>query len=195
MSNNNQTCHGIHNNMLAASEKHTLRFLNKKLWRFKTFVRNALWHIQAKDFSRTLIRALTKIVTEPSAAGKKIRPNDLHTLAEDDALNLLPGELVEIKSEAEILATLDGNKKCKGLFWMPSMRKFCGKQYRVFKRLETILLEATGGVRKIKNTVLLEEVICDGYDFYGCDRSCFYYWREAWLRRVEPGKTHEAINS
>lgn len=195
MSDSNQSCHGIQNNMQAASENHTLKF-GKMLWRFKTFVRNALWHIEAEDFSRSLINAVTKIVKEPSAAAnKKIRLRDLYKLKEHEVLNLHPRELVEIKSEAEILATLDENKKYHGLFWMPSMRIFCGKQYRVFKRVETIMLEGSGEIRKIRNTVLLENVICDGGDFYGCDRSCFYYWREAWLRRVEPGKAPEAFNS
>jgi hypothetical protein len=64
------------------------------------------------------------------------------------------------------------------------MKDYCGKRYRVFKRLETILLESNGQLRKMKNTVLLEGVTCDGSEFYGCDRSCFHYWREVWLRRA-----------
>jgi hypothetical protein len=100
-------------------------------------------------------------------------------------LNLQPGDWVEVRSEEEILAMLDKNRKYKGLGWMAGMSKHCGKRYRVFKRLETILLESTGEYRKVKNTVLLEGVICDGSPFNGCDRSCFFYWREAWLNRAE----------
>jgi len=95
---------------------------------------------------------------------------------------------VEVKSEAQILATLDKNGKYKGLYWMCNMRKFCGKRYRVYKRLERMLLECTGEYRKIKNTVLLEEVFCDGEEWYGCDRTCFHFWREVWLKRVEGPK-------
>jgi hypothetical protein len=101
-----------------------------------------------------------------------------------EVLNLQPGELVEVKSEEEILATLDQNGKSEGLYWMPEMQKFCGKRFRVLKRLERILLESTQKYRKVKNMVLLEGVMCDG-QAYGCDRSCFHFWREAWLRRVE----------
>jgi hypothetical protein len=108
---------------------------------------------------------------------------------DEEVLDLQPGETVEVKSETEILATLDASGKYKGLFWMPSMSRFCGKRYRVFKRLNVILLESTLEFKKVRHTVLLEGVLCDGNGFYGCDRSCFHYWREAWLRRVSPDGT------
>jgi hypothetical protein len=103
----------------------------------------------------------------------------------DEVLNLKPGELVEVKSEEEILATLDQNGKNKGLLWMAGMRRFCGKRFNVCKRVERIRLESTEEYRQMKNTVLLEGVICDGKEFYDCDRLCFHFWREAWLRRVQ----------
>ncbi|MGE5293713.1 MAG: hypothetical protein ACM3VT_02700 [Solirubrobacterales bacterium] len=62
------------------------------------------------------------------------------------------------------------------------MARFCRKRYRVRKRIETMMLETTGELRKVRNTVLLEDVTCE--DLYGCDRSCYHYWREAWLRRA-----------
>jgi len=37
--------------------------------------------------------------------------------------------------------------------------------------------------RMIKNTVLLESTYCQGKNF-NCDRSCFLFWKEVWLRRV-----------
>lgn len=46
------------------------------------------------------------------------------------------------------------------------------------------MLETNGELRKMKNTVLLEGAMCDGKAFSGCDRSCFHFWREVWLRRV-----------
>jgi hypothetical protein len=101
-----------------------------------------------------------------------------------ECLNLRPGELVQVKSEQEVRATLDEYGRRRGLLWMPGMARFCGKTYRVHKRVETIMLESTGELRKIRNTVLLAEVMCE--NLYGCDRSCFHYWREVWLRRVPP---------
>jgi hypothetical protein len=102
-----------------------------------------------------------------------------------EALDLQPGELVEVRSEEEILATLDDNGKYKGLFFMPDMMKFCGKQYRVYRKVEKIMLETTVELRRLASpTVFLEGVYCDGTAYGGCDRSCFCFWREAWLKRV-----------
>jgi hypothetical protein len=90
--------------------------------------------------------------------------------------------VVRVKSEADILETLDFCGRNKGLAWIPCMSKYCGRECRVYKRVEKIILESTGEIRKAKNTVLLDGVICDG--LYGCDRSCFPFWREVWLERV-----------
>jgi len=103
----------------------------------------------------------------------------------DEALNLQPSELVEVKSLAEILETLDENGRYRGLTFTPEMRQHCGKRYRVFKRLELMFDEYHKSQRRVKNTVLLEGVVCGGAGL-GCDRSCFLYWREIWLRRVQP---------
>jgi hypothetical protein len=111
------------------------------------------------------------------AGGSKTFPPD-----GGECLNLQPGELVEVKSEQEVRATLDEHGRHRGLLWMPGMARFCGKTYKVHKRVETIMLESTGELRKIRHTVLLADVMCE--NLYGCDRSCFHYWREAWLRRV-----------
>lgn len=100
-------------------------------------------------------------------------------------LGLEPGEVVEVRSVKEVFATLDKQGKLRGLRFTPEMEKFCGKQFRVYKNLDRIILEATGELRKIKlPTVLLDGVFCDGSGHGGCDRSCFCFWREAWLRRV-----------
>jgi hypothetical protein len=108
---------------------------------------------------------------------------------DDKVLNLQPGEWVEVKSKEEILATLDEKDAYKGLGWMCNMWKHCGKRYCVYKRLEKMVLESTGECRQLKNTVLLEGVTCDGKEWYDCDRSCYHFWREVWLRRVEGPQT------
>jgi hypothetical protein len=104
---------------------------------------------------------------------------------QDENLNLQPGDWVEVKSLEEVSATLDDNGKHKGLYFMQGMDKFCGKRFRVFKRVERIMLETTGEMRRIMApTVFLEGALCDGTAYGGCDRSCFCYWREVWLKRV-----------
>jgi len=82
---------------------------------------------------------------------------------EKDALNLQPGECVQIKSVDEISQTLDKRRKFKALIFMPEMENFCGKNFKVFKRVEIIKLEETLEVRKQKSpAVSLEGVYCTG---------------------------------
>jgi hypothetical protein len=105
----------------------------------------------------------------------------------DSAMNLKPGEWVRVKSAKEILATLDVDGKLQGLGIMPEMLAFCGRQFKVLKVVNKIVLESTGELRKIRApTVLLQGAICDGSAHGGCDKSCFCFWREDWLERV-PG--------
>lgn len=99
-------------------------------------------------------------------------------------LGLKPGDWVRVKTAKEIFATLDANGKLRGLAFNPEMTAFCGKRFKVFKVLNRMIDESTGELRTIKTpTVFLEEVFCDGKSHGGCDRSCFHFWREAWLER------------
>lgn len=149
-------------------------------------LRKVLWAIRAKGVAWTLQRVVARvraIVSGRSQDGHR----QLHggpRPAPDETLNLQAGELIEVKMMEEIRATLDAGGRNHGLLWMRGMDRYCGQRYRVFRRVNTILLESTGQLRKMKNTVLLDGLMCDGSEFFGCDRSCFYYWREVWLRRV-----------
>jgi hypothetical protein len=100
-------------------------------------------------------------------------------------LNLKPGDWIEVRPAKEIFATLDTRGKLRGLTFTPEMTKFCGKKFKVYKKLNQIILEATGELRKMRSpTVLLEGVFCDGKAHGDCDRSCFCFWREEWLLRT-----------
>ena len=104
--------------------------------------------------------------------------------SESVPLNLQAGEWVQVKSLDEIYQTLDEKGKLKGLFFMPEMEKFCGKKFKIFKKVEIIELESTGEIRKLTfPAVFLEGVYCDGKYHDGCDRSCFLFWREEWLKK------------
>jgi len=112
-----------------------------------------------------------------------------------EALNLQPGEWVEVLSEEDILATLDENMRHKGLYFMAEMRKFCGQRFKVLKRVERIMIEATGEVKRLKTPAFyLEGAMCDGEHHGGCDRLCFCLWREDWLKRVPPREEGETSN-
>lgn len=107
----------------------------------------------------------------------------------DEVLDLKPGEWVEVKSSAEIRRTLDENQRHRGMLFMPEMAEYCGRRLQVYKTVGRILLEDTGEVRRLQNTVLLAGSTCSGLSI-GCDRSCFHFWREAWLRRIDDNANH-----
>jgi len=99
-------------------------------------------------------------------------------------LNLQPGELVEIKSAAEIKATLDDQGRNRGLTFEPEMALHCGRRYRVAGPVHTIIAEETGKMVQLRNTVILEGLVCQGICALNCPRANYLYWREIWLKRV-----------
>ena len=102
------------------------------------------------------------------------------------ASSLRVGDLVEVRSEAEILATLDAAGKLDDLPFMPEMLAHCGKRFRVsaraYKACDTITWRQ---LRKMESAVHLEDLRCDGSGHGGCQAGCLLYWKDAWLRRVE----------
>ncbi len=146
------------------------------------------WRLQHEGLLPTLRRAvfrLTKMLT-PKLATKtspcaKLNPHW-------EPLDLQPGDWVEIKSRQEISQTLDSTGRCRGLGVMPEMWQFCGTHVRVLKRVNSIIVESPNGsevqaVRKMKHTVLLDGLHCDGARL-NCDRACYFFFRECWLRRI-----------
>jgi hypothetical protein len=104
-----------------------------------------------------------------------------------DVLNLRAGEFVEVRSEEEILRTLDSNGTLESLPFMPEMLEFCGKQFRVYKRADKTCdtIEWQKDLRRMENAVHLEELRCHGAAHGGCQAGCLIYWKEAWLKRVD----------
>ncbi len=117
--------------------------------------------------------------------GNHVRGNREKTPTE--YLGLQPGELVEVKSLPEIVATLDKKGHNRGLHFSADQRPFCGGRYRVRSRADNFIAEGTGEMKHFRNTVILEDVLCDSacFAFGGCYRGDLLYWREIWLRRVE----------
>jgi hypothetical protein len=95
-----------------------------------------------------------------------------------------------VRSEAEILATLDEKGELDGLPFMPEMLAWCGRRLRVeklaLKLCDTI--EWTGMYR-IRDAVHLGMSRCDGQAHGGCQAGCNIYWKEAWLKRVPAGES------
>ena len=179
-----KSCHGQFDCLQKGSVS---RLINRPFKVYQKIRSYIVWHFENLGVLRTFGYILTcRIPLRADSRGyQRILVEKKQLSHTSEVLGLRPGELVEVKSINEILATLGPDRKCKGLLWMTGMRKYCGKRYRVFKRIENILLETNGDSRKMANTVILEGVMCDGAEFGDCDRSCFHFWREAWLKRVE----------
>jgi glycosyltransferase involved in cell wall biosynthesis len=103
-----------------------------------------------------------------------------------EVLNLQPGELVQIRSREEIIATLDKDDRHRGLLFDGAMFNYSGGIYRVLGRIHKIIDEKTGKMLFMKNPcIVLEGVVC-AWDYHRlCPRStCTPYWRENWLKRA-----------
>lgn len=102
-----------------------------------------------------------------------------------EPLRLKAGEWVEVRSQDEILPTLDANGCLEGLPFMPEMLRYCGKRFQVYKAAhKTCDTINSGGGRRLRDSVHLDGLRCDGADHGGCQAGCLIFWKEAWLRRA-----------
>jgi hypothetical protein len=104
-------------------------------------------------------------------------------------LDLRAGEWVEVRSREEIMPTLNQKAKNQGLLFDVEMLPFCGRRFRVLRRVERLVDERTGlMIKPRRSCLILEGVTCGGFfsrERLFCPRSIFPYWHETWLRRVE----------
>jgi hypothetical protein len=107
-----------------------------------------------------------------------------------EPLGLSVGDWVQVRSPEEIGRTLDEWGKNRGLWFDREMTAFCGGIYRVKARIERIIDERSGRMIEIKSDCfVLDGVVCSGDrspSRWLCAREIPQYWREAWLRRVDP---------
>lgn len=106
-----------------------------------------------------------------------------------EVLDLQPGEWVEVRSQEEILATINESGFNRGMRYDMEMSRYCGERYRVQLRVERLINEVTGKMMTMKNPCIqLEDVYCRAEctdERLGCPRASNTYWREIWLRRVD----------
>ncbi|HKY68087.1 MAG TPA: hypothetical protein VJM49_17015, partial [Acidimicrobiales bacterium] len=100
-------------------------------------------------------------------------------------LGLEPGDLVEVRSQAEIEATLDDRGAVRGLRFSAEMLPYCGTRARVLGRVERIIDEKTGRMLSLRDCIVLDGVWCEGTYRALCRRKIYTYWRETWLRPVD----------
>lgn len=105
------------------------------------------------------------------------------------ALDLRPGELVRVKSKAEIELTLNDKGMNKGLWFDREMLALSGNVYRVRSRLSRFIEERDGRMIELgSDCITLEGAVCSGDHSEGrwfCPREIIPYWRECWLERVD----------
>ena len=102
---------------------------------------------------------------------------------------LKPGDTVQIKSKAEIEATLNAAQRNRGLFFDIEMLPYCGRRMRLLQKVEQIIDEQNGVMRALPNDCwIIEGAICTGYQSRNrlfCTREIFPFWREVWFERVD----------
>ena len=163
-----------------------------RLWDPRSYLREyATGNVSFGHFLRVTARAAIEeplrklgLVPEVHLPGTRAKPVD------DTPLDLQPGELVQVKTRAEIAATLNPQGRHRGLWFDREMMPFCGGTFRVRQRVRRIIDERDGRMIEMKNEcVTLEGVVCSGnlsLRRWFCPRAIYSYWRECWLRRVEP---------
>jgi hypothetical protein len=116
--------------------------------------------------------------------------------AEKEARRLRVGELVEVRSEQEILATLDERGEFEALPFMPEMLEYCGQRFHVNK-LAIKLCDTIdwSGMYRMENAVHLAGVRCNGKAHGGCQAGCLIFWKEAWLKPVAEDQETDAVGA
>lgn len=97
------------------------------------------------------------------------------------------GDLVEVRSAEEILATLDERGCLDNMPFMPEMLELCGRSFRVYRGAHKIC-DSTyyKEGRYLEDTVFLEDLRCDGSAHDGCQARCSIFFKLAWLKPVSP---------
>jgi hypothetical protein len=116
--------------------------------------------------------------------GRETRPVSVSAYAQSTPLKA--GDPVRVRSMEEIEETLNHSRRLKGCSFVPEMGQYCGTVQRVLKPVERFVDERDYRVWKTRGIVLLEGLTCQGTGNLGrCDRSCYFFWREEWLERID----------
>lgn len=102
------------------------------------------------------------------------------------------GEVVEVKSFAEIATTLDASGSLDGMPFMAEMARFCGQRVRVFRCVDKVYdYGRTKVMRQLDDAVALISLRCDGVAHGGCQAACYLIWKTAWLRPVPASEARD----
>lgn len=66
---------------------------------------------------------------------------------------------------------------------MPEMVPYCGQRFPVLRRVDKVWEYAHGtGLRRMRNTILLRTLRCDGQGHGGCQANCHLIWKLDWVK-------------
>ncbi|MFX1283460.1 MAG: hypothetical protein ACFFB5_07385 [Promethearchaeota archaeon] len=138
-----------------------------------------------KHLSHSMKQRIKKVINLPSRFFRRSNnpaiPSSNLTIE-----SLKTGDLVRVRSKEEIRATLDRWGALRGCAFMHEMEEYCGTIQRVMKPVLRFVDERDLSVKRSKGIFILEGLICQGTESYGpCDRSCFFFWRGEWLKKIE----------
>lgn len=97
---------------------------------------------------------------------------------------------VQVRSAAEILATLDADGALEAVPFMAEMVAWCGQSFTVEVTADRMCdtIHWTG-TRRVPDAVMLPELRCDGSGHDGCQTECRPLWKSAWLRKLGPNES------
>lgn len=131
-----------------------------------------------KSYTNDWLNRICKLTgrgTRPSASPPNVSSQRLQA-----------GDWVRVRSLEEIEATLNHWRQVKGCAFMPELAEYCGTTQRVLKSMKRFVDERDLRVKKSSGIILFDGVMCQGTaEFGSCDRSCFQFWREEWLEKVD----------
>jgi hypothetical protein len=89
----------------------------------------------------------------------------------------------------EIRATINEQNFNRGMRFDKEMAQFCGRRFKVARRVSKLIDERTGKMLTTKSPcIVLEGAVCSAdYSEHRlfCPRQIYPYFREIWLRRAE----------
>src|SRR5258706_11513148 len=105
----------------------------------------------------------------------------------ESSLGLRPGEWVRVRTKDEILQTLDRRNRNRGLWFDREMLRYCGRRFRVLRRVDRLIEEKSGRLVQVKTPCLILGGVTARGEFYRFNpQNDYILWREIWLERAQP---------
>lgn len=145
-----------------------------------------LWcgNVRFEPFVKAVALAVFNLVQEKTGGPTAPYREEGSPQTDVPSIDLRPGDIVRVKPKQEIEKTLKKSKN-RGLWFDVEMHRFCGGEFKVAQRVETIVDEASGRILTMKSPCIVLEGVSATGEYLGlCPQNELIYWREIWLNRV-----------